>query len=406
MPTTGLLGPKNYSCEPCGKYYDNSHIWHYHNHMDKKHGIPNPMANQIPKRQREAMARVAREANLGQAAKRKSVSFGGSLPRPEPKRAKTTDDIPFAANYRPAPPSPSARSELPDRSRLSAAAAPPADSAEEDIPQMTIMPHRRRESKKPARYSDFETDDEQHTRITSPTRASPSYRQRESTGAATAAAADDDSGSVLPTPPMVTKTCFVCEGRFSEKNFAWHVSTHFQVQIREKYLPEGSMQCPLCEYTANINKLIVKHVAVTHQKLRDFIPEEEATNIFYRMKPEAAKAKPEAAMPKPKAAEENFFNEEPLPAAEFKKRKLSAPMASGLSNMEVRFAHLIQNKSAHLIKHSQCLFQGVFNKGKTARKSFPSTAVGELTMVYECHICNVGFTYASPYKGHLVQHYR
>ena len=45
-PTTGLLGPKNYSCEPCGKYYDNSHIWHYHNHMDKKHGIPNPMANQ------------------------------------------------------------------------------------------------------------------------------------------------------------------------------------------------------------------------------------------------------------------------------------------------------------------------------------------------------------------------
>ena len=58
---------------------------------------------------------------------------------------------------------------------------------------------------------------------------------------------------------------------------------------------------------------------------------------------------------------------------------------------------------------STCLFQGIFNKGKTARKSFPSTAMAtpeQLTNVYECHICNVGFTYASPYKGHLVQHYR
>ena len=54
------------------------------------------------------------------------------------------------------------------------------------------------------------------------------------------------------------------------------------------------------------------------------------------------------------------------------------------------------------------LLQGIFNK-KTARKSFPSTAMAtaeQLTNVYECHICNVGFTYASPYKGHLVQHYR
>ena len=333
MPIPGLLGPKNYSCEPCGKYYDNSHIWHYHNHMDKKHGIPNPMANQIPKRQREAMARVAREAGLprpGPSAKRKSISFG-ALPRPEPKRAKTTDDIPFAAEYRPAPPSPSARSELPDRSRqpsstpqrsLSHKLLPStsADSADDDIPQMTIVP-RRRECKKPARYSDFETDDEQHTRITSPTRA-VEYRE-------SASVAEDSGNVVLPAPPMVTKTCFVCDGNFSEKNFAWHVSTHFQVQIKEKYLPDGSMQCPLCDYSANINKLIIKHVAVTHQKLKDFIPEEEATNIFHRMKPEAStKTKPKS--------EEHFFHEEPFPAAEFKKRKLSAPMASGLSNMEVR----------------------------------------------------------------------
>ena len=326
MAEPGQLGPKNYSCEPCGKYYDNSHIWHYHNHMDKKHGIPNPMANQIPKRQREAMNKLAREAAGHQPAKRKSVSFGGALPRPEPKRARTTDDIPFASEYRPAPPSPSARSELPERSRASAvgAALAGAGSADEEIPQMTIVPHRRRESKKPARYSDFETDDEQHTRITSPTRAE--YRERESLGAA------EDSGSVLPGPPMSTKTCFVCKGNFSEKNFAWHVSTHFQVQIREKYLPEGSMKCPLCEYTATMNKLIVKHVAVNHQKLKDFIPEEEAVNIFSKITPEAPKAK--------QKPEEPFFRDVPLPAAEFKKRKLSAPMSSGFSNMEVKLRHL------------------------------------------------------------------
>ena len=113
------------------------------------------------------MARVAREANIGQSAKRKSISFADSVPRPEPKRARTTDDIPFANEYRFAPPSPSARSELPDRSRLQprpvSKSVPAADSADEDIPQMTIVP-RRRECKKPARYSDFETDDEQHTR--------------------------------------------------------------------------------------------------------------------------------------------------------------------------------------------------------------------------------------------------
>ena len=54
---SGLLGPKNYICNPCGKYYDNSHIWHYHNHMHKKHGIPNPFASKISKRAREAMVR-------------------------------------------------------------------------------------------------------------------------------------------------------------------------------------------------------------------------------------------------------------------------------------------------------------------------------------------------------------
>ena len=285
------------------------------------------------------MARVAREANVGQPAKRKSISFHSSVPHPEPKRARTTDDIPFGNEYRFAPPSPSARSELPDRSRLQprpvSKSVPAADSADEDIPQMTIVP-RRRECKKPARYSDFETDDEQHTRITSPTRAE--YRERESSGAAAA----EDSGSVLSgMPPIVTRTCFVCKAAFSEKNFAWHVSTHFQVQIREKYLPEGSMQCPLCEYTAAQPKFVVKHVAVNHKKLKDFIPEEEAANIFGRMKPVGAAAS--QAKPKP---DEHFFREEPLPAAEFKKRKLSAPapMASGASIMEVKFRYFIKKR--------------------------------------------------------------
>ena len=86
--------------------------------MDKKHGIPNPLSSHVSKRQRAEIAREKRETK--QAVKRKSISnfskdSSFSSAEPKAKRAKTTDDIPFADSYRPAPPSPSARSELPDR---------------------------------------------------------------------------------------------------------------------------------------------------------------------------------------------------------------------------------------------------------------------------------------------------
>lgn len=86
--------------------------------MDKKHGIPNPLASNVSKRQRAEIAREKRETS--KAGKRKSISNLSKdssfiSAEPKAKRAKTTDDIPFAAGYRPAPPSPSARSELPDR---------------------------------------------------------------------------------------------------------------------------------------------------------------------------------------------------------------------------------------------------------------------------------------------------
>ena len=212
------------------------------------------------------MAKMAREAAAAaHGVKRKRVSFGGGIlaPGPEgapkPKRARTTDDIPFAPEYRHAPPSPTARSELPERSRPSSSSSAPkqptaadaSSAVEGDIPQMTVFPHRRRECKKPARYSDFETDDEQHSRITSPTRnAAASASPRESSSAG-ATAVDSP-----PAPAVVKK------------------------------------------------------------------------------KPEAPKAKP-----KPAAAVDNFFRDEPVPgsaAAELKKRKLSAPLASGSHPLEVR----------------------------------------------------------------------
>ena len=83
--------PKNYSCEACGKHYDNSHIWHYHNHMATKHGIPNPMAEQISWRQRAKMAGQVREDNQAVAA---GVSHSDPM-----------DDDASAAAPRPAHPS-------------------------------------------------------------------------------------------------------------------------------------------------------------------------------------------------------------------------------------------------------------------------------------------------------------
>ena len=86
------------------------------------------------------MAKMAREAAAAaHGVKRKRVSFGGGIlapglseeagAPPKPKRARTTDDIPFAPEYRHAPPSPSARSELPERSRPSASKQPTAADA-------------------------------------------------------------------------------------------------------------------------------------------------------------------------------------------------------------------------------------------------------------------------------------
>ena len=107
----------------------------------------------------------------------------------------------------------------------------------------------------------------------------------------------------------------------------------FQVQLKEKYLPNGSTQCPLCEYSSPVNKLIFKHVAVTHQKLKEFISEEQAASLFNKIKVDATATT--KIKPKPGAS---FFHEEPFPAtaAEFKKQKFSAPMGGGApSNLEV-----------------------------------------------------------------------
>ena len=110
-------------------------------------------------------------------------------------------------------------------SRWRAHAAPLNESsADEDIPQLAINP-RRREHKKPARYSDFETDDEQHSRITSALSPTRDY-----------SGTDDSPSAAAPAaPPAATRTCFVCNLNFSEKNFAWHVSTHFQVELVADY---------------------------------------------------------------------------------------------------------------------------------------------------------------------------
>ena len=59
---------------------------------------------------------------------------------------------------------------------------------------MTVFPHRRRECKKPARYSDFETDDEHR----SPTRNAANASPRENSSGTAAV-------DTPPAPPVVKK---------------------------------------------------------------------------------------------------------------------------------------------------------------------------------------------------------
>lgn len=54
--------PKGYSCEPCDKFYKPSNKYQYHKHMATKHGVPNPMANTLTKRERVEIRRQEREA--------------------------------------------------------------------------------------------------------------------------------------------------------------------------------------------------------------------------------------------------------------------------------------------------------------------------------------------------------
>ena len=53
---------KGYECEPCGKFYKPSNKYQYHKHMAAKHGVPNPMAGTLTKRERVEIRRQEREA--------------------------------------------------------------------------------------------------------------------------------------------------------------------------------------------------------------------------------------------------------------------------------------------------------------------------------------------------------
>ena len=54
---------------------------------------------------------------------------------------------------------------------------------------------------------------------------------------------------------------------------------HFSNQILDKYVESGT-KCKICRYhDANLNQL-TRHVALQHEKIREFIPKEEGDALF------------------------------------------------------------------------------------------------------------------------------
>jgi hypothetical protein len=288
----------------------------------------------------------------------------------------------------------------------------------DDIPQLQIVP-RRRETKKPARYNDFETGlDEQKQQ-------SGTGVGQDMTGAAAAemssvddavpmdtsggggavnvsAAVDGSSTAVAAsTTAAAADTCFVCKTVFLDRrNFSWHVTGHFQKEIVDKYLPEGTDKCTLCPYSSPKSRHVVKHVSVTHQKLREFIPEEEAVKIF-----------------KYRARALDVFEDTETPEKTKDSRKTSG------TDSESTETEKPKKSSVSETKETANQYDVPPPKPKSGKRSSLPASAGvsmfvasdssgdsgcstPLSSLYECHICNLTFYYPSPYKGHMVSHYR
>lgn len=74
--------------------------------------------------------------------------------------------------------------------------------------------------------------------------------------------------------------CSVCDTGFDEKNsLTDHLVEHFTDRIKDRFIENGN-KCGICQYIdANLGQL-TKHVALQHEKIRDYLPSEDGDALF------------------------------------------------------------------------------------------------------------------------------
>lgn len=79
-----------------------------------------------------------------------------------------------------------------------------------------------------------------------------------------------------PKKISIGRSCPICEIAFTKQQNRDHVSCHFTDELRELAMSFPDPQaCVLCEYTTDKMENMLKHLALGHSKLDEFLQDEE-----------------------------------------------------------------------------------------------------------------------------------
>ena len=93
---------------------------------------------------------------------------------------------------------------------------------------------------------------------------------------------DHTSEAVTPNTEL---QCYICQkSHKSRSDLRQHIYCHLKSDIQSKYYGEDPIKnCIECSYKSSIPEHILMHLALKHQKIKDFVPK-EVTKMIYKDK--------------------------------------------------------------------------------------------------------------------------
>ena len=96
---------------------------------------------------------------------------------------------------------------------------------------------------------------------------------------------NDQATSEPVTPSTPELQCYICQkSHKSRSDLRQHIYCHLKSDIQNKYYGEDPIKnCIECSYKSSIPEHILMHLALKHQKIKDFVPK-EVTKMIYKDK--------------------------------------------------------------------------------------------------------------------------